>query len=1012
MKEFPPFRLDDVNQCLWRQSDDQRSKRISLTPKAFALLRFLVEHPDRLVTHDEILEALWPATYVQSEVLKSHIRDIREALGDDAKKPLFIETLPRRGYQFIAPVADHTTQSKLEVESPEIRLVGRTAELNRLDRSLQAAQRGERQLEFVTGEAGIGKTSLVDAFLQQAGAKHSAIHIARGQCVEGFGGKEPYYPMLEALGQLCQGERRDLISQVLASQAPTWLMQFPSMVKRDQREKLQREVLGAGRERMLREIADALESITATNPMILVLEDLHWVDPSTVDLISAVARRRQQAKLLIIGTFRPVDVLLAEHPLKELKQDLLVHRLCHEIALEPLGEAEVAEYLKSQSSATSLPDGLAALIYRHSEGNPLFMVAALNHTRDRGLIVLEQGSWRLSVPLEKIDLEAPESLRQMIELQIERLSDEEQRALEAMSVLRKFPLSIAEGSAVAGIEPEEFEELLERLAKRHQMIRHAGFRYYNSGPSPAYEFVHVMYRQILYSRIGHTRRSKLHKSMGENGEAMHAVPGPDVAAEFAYQFEEGGDWPQAVKYLLLEAKTAGGRFEPRQAAAILEHALELVNRIPEAERAHSEVDILQKLATIYSATFDPRALETFESLAARAAHYGLAEVEVRALLELALPAARVSFDRYIESLERAHQAQLRWCQGEALHTMAARCQYLGQRIAAGKWEPRDLEEYRKLLTKIREAGDRRLLAQSESGFVLRDSSQYRAACRCAIENLAILSEGFGENPYLYSNYEVYLYLQCTSLMFLGEWGEALRASEERMKTVQKNGGFKTAAEQTQGSLYLYAMDFAGAHQIFETALPLVTQMPVLRRQGLICAASAEIGLGKYDRGLNLLLTCRAEMDGLALMNDWHNRMPLQCAMTEAWLCKGDLTKARTEAEQFLKVTQATEEHTYRALAFETNARVSIAEDDPAMALEHIEKAVREMEGYEVPLAAWRVHATAHDIHQRLGDSTRANEHRELSSVTIMKLANSLPEEEPLHKTFLSAPLIRTILGNT
>src|SRR6266436_4426180 len=106
MKEFPPFHLDTVNQCLWRGRDRTDQERVLLTPRAYALLRYLVEHPGRLLTHDELLDALWPNTHVQPEVLKGHIFEVRTALGDDSKKPLFIETLPRRGYRFIAPVSD------------------------------------------------------------------------------------------------------------------------------------------------------------------------------------------------------------------------------------------------------------------------------------------------------------------------------------------------------------------------------------------------------------------------------------------------------------------------------------------------------------------------------------------------------------------------------------------------------------------------------------------------------------------------------------------------------------------------------------------------------------------------------------------------------------------------------------------------------------------------------------------------------------------------------------------
>src|SRR5713101_8545716 len=115
MKEFSPFRFDTVNQCLWRGMGRADKERILLTPKAFAVLRYLVEHPGRLVTHAELLKTLWPDTTVQPEVLKSHILEIRNALGDRPKNPLFIETLPRRGYQFIARVSEAPTPGAPEL---------------------------------------------------------------------------------------------------------------------------------------------------------------------------------------------------------------------------------------------------------------------------------------------------------------------------------------------------------------------------------------------------------------------------------------------------------------------------------------------------------------------------------------------------------------------------------------------------------------------------------------------------------------------------------------------------------------------------------------------------------------------------------------------------------------------------------------------------------------------------------------------------------------------------------
>src|SRR5215813_1276021 len=195
MKLFHSFRLDSLNQCLWRGE-----QRVPITPKAFDVLRYLVEHPGRLVTQDEILEAVWPDTYVNQEVVKKYILGVRKVLGDRHDQPVFIETFPRRGYQFVAQVIEEGTAapSALPVDT-ETKMVGRGAALAGLDRALDHALRGQRQVVFVTGEAGIGKTTLVDVFQQQA-TRHPNLRIARGQCIEGFGGIEAYYPMLEAMG--------------------------------------------------------------------------------------------------------------------------------------------------------------------------------------------------------------------------------------------------------------------------------------------------------------------------------------------------------------------------------------------------------------------------------------------------------------------------------------------------------------------------------------------------------------------------------------------------------------------------------------------------------------------------------------------------------------------------------------------------------------------------------------------------------------------------------------------
>src|SRR5580693_690301 len=148
-KLFAPFRLDPANQSLWRQQ-----ARISMAPKVFDVLRYLVENAGRLVTQQELLDALWPDTFVQPEILRKYILEIRKVLKDPPKNPLFIETHPKRGYQFIAHIEEEipgTARTAIEIAP---RLVGREAPLAELDARLNAALRGNRQVVFITGEGG------------------------------------------------------------------------------------------------------------------------------------------------------------------------------------------------------------------------------------------------------------------------------------------------------------------------------------------------------------------------------------------------------------------------------------------------------------------------------------------------------------------------------------------------------------------------------------------------------------------------------------------------------------------------------------------------------------------------------------------------------------------------------------------------------------------------------------------------------------------------------------------
>jgi predicted ATPase len=272
---------------------------------------------------------------------------------------------------------------------------------------------------------------------------------------------------------------------------------------------LQRETIGATREPMLREMVETIDALTTKTTLVLAIEDLHWSDYSTLDLISHLARRREHSRLLIVGTYRPIELMLSDHPLKAVKRDLQVKRLCVELPLEYLSERDVRKYLDARFAQNDFPAELERLIHTRTEGNPLFMVNVADYLETEGAIARTGGRWRLRVELERLALGVPESIRQMIEKQIERLSPFDQRALEAASLAGP---EFSAASVAAALEEDllRVEERLEELARRHRFLEPTGVCESTNGAVTArYAFIHALYQNTLYERISASRRIRM-----------------------------------------------------------------------------------------------------------------------------------------------------------------------------------------------------------------------------------------------------------------------------------------------------------------------------------------------------------------------------------------------------------------------------------------------------------------------------------------------------------------------
>ena len=536
--------------------------------------------------------------------LTSCIRLLRRVLGAAPPSP-YIATVHRIGYRFVvlvttegallapeAPRASASPPPPLALSPPPL-VVGRQGELAQLHTGWGRALHGERQTLFITGEAGIGKTTLIEAFVAQL-APAAPLWLGRGQCIEHYGPGEAYLPLLDALGRLGRGPGGAALVEVLRQYAPTWLAQLPALCRPEDLAALERRVQDTTHMRMLRELVEALEVLTAAQPLVLVLEDLHWSDASTVELLALLARRREAARLLVLGTYRPVEVIVHAHPLKTVKQELVAHGQATELPLGGLGPEAVMDYLvqREDIAAHEWAD-VAAWVYRRTEGHPLFMVQVVDALARQGLPQGALTGHARSARAEEARARAvPPGLRDLLEAQLGRLGATEQQVLEGGSVAgAEFAVaSVAAGMPMA---LEAVEAVCEGLARQGQFLEDRGLAEWPDGTvSGRYGFRHALYQEVVYQRLGAGRQARWHRVVGARLEQAYGVRTQEVAAELALHFQRGHDAQRAVQYLGQAAANAAQRQAHHEVIELLTTGLELLATLPETPaRAQQELDL-------------------------------------------------------------------------------------------------------------------------------------------------------------------------------------------------------------------------------------------------------------------------------------------------------------------------------------------------------------------------------------------------------------------------------------
>jgi tetratricopeptide (TPR) repeat protein len=580
---------------------------VEVPPRVLNLLSCLCRRQGQLVSKEQLLDEVWGHRFITEGVIKTAMSELRTLLGDDVKRPRWIETQPRRGYRYIGPAPPlqappaspgqpwpHPDLAPTPVgealpapASHSGFLVGREPALAALRRAWGRAAQGQSGVLLVAADAGMGKTALLSRFMH--GLQDDAV-VAVGQCVEGIGQVEPYLAVLEALSPLL-GQQPALPSE-LRHVAPTWLSQMPWHVPLAERDALAREVMGASQERMLREFAELIERASLRQPWLLVLEDLHWADSATVQLIAYLARRRAPGRWLLLGSYRPVDVVTSEHPLGDVRRELRAHERMQELSLQGLGADQLGAWVAQRLPGAQPPADFLQQLHRHTDGLPLFVERVLDELLEQGAIAqTSPGSspagWRF--PQSGHAMPLPLRLLDLMERQIARLPAGTRQMLEVAALAPdgfddQVLAQVLESSAA------EVRQRLDGLVRRRLWLlarqpRESAERRVVS----TYGFQHALMRHAFTQRTPEASRVELHRRLGRAVESVYGACCDPRTMDLAEHARLGQEPLRAARWYSLAARQALQRIAPQSALELVDEGLAQL-RIDEAS---PEVDELR-----------------------------------------------------------------------------------------------------------------------------------------------------------------------------------------------------------------------------------------------------------------------------------------------------------------------------------------------------------------------------------------------------------------------------------
>jgi serine/threonine protein kinase/tetratricopeptide (TPR) repeat protein len=887
--------------------------------------------------------------------------------------------------------------------------VGRQAELAWLEERLAAAVAGEGSVAFVTGERGVGKSTLVGEFLRRVNSEPGRVSLAAGRCVETEGPGEAFLPLQDAVGRILMSRGRERTLELLRTYAPTLCLQFRAVLIPDPDGALQREAVGATKERFLREAGDFMEATSREFPVVLYLEDLQWADAASVELLHHLGCRIARQRTLIVGTFRHADVDAANPSLKRCAVDLIARGAGRELALGTLSREDLQGYLDARFEGNRFPASLAGTLHERTEGLALFARSLVDLLLERGDIARDTGAWGLTRPVEELDLAPTKGLRELVRQHIEALPAEKRELLQHASVAGREFLSPVVAHTVVG-DIAVVEEHLRGLCDVRRLILNRGEEELPDGtPATRYRFAHGLYQAVLYQELVASRRVELHLKMAQRLQHHWGSEAPRLATEIAQHCEHGRDSPGAVRFRLDAGDSAVRIYAYDEAAEHYEWASRSIEKLAPDDRPAWTLALHQKRGGLRhtQARFDD-AVGDFEAMLESARKVGSAEAERVALCRLcdALFYAR----RVDEMAARAQELMdVATRGGNASDLVAARSR-LGQVLVCEGHLAEAIPLLDRVIEDAREIGppDALLIGLSNRGFVHYWQIEYSSAEALMEETAALATDQDEAFDVLAARMFVGL-----SRVKLGRVSEGIQEFLEGISLARRNGDrfWLPRLVSYVGWAHREVLAHERARDFDTEALRLVREASLPQApetEALLYLASDEMRIGSVDRASALL----AELEAKVAQSDWFRWMDalrLAAVSAEHWTACGEPNRGAEHAGRLSGLAKRLGAHDYRCAAERFRAEAALVRGSGVEeAAAHLAEALEELRRFPAPLEMWRSARLLGRLRRQLGDEEGAGLAFAEAAEAVRTIAAGITEEG-LRDGFLEAPEVREVL---